>query len=1229
MTKKILGLDLGVSSIGWSLIEVDDANTPKDLLAMGSRIVPLSTDDANEFSTGNAISKNQKRTEKRTIRKGYDRFQERCEKLKSTLGNLNMLPDEHLVRLPVLDLWTLRANAATPGCKLSLPEIGRVLYHINQKRGYRHAKSDETADTKQKAYVANVNKQYLKIMERNQTVGQYFAEQLKDNEQSNKKGLFYTYRIKDQVFPRKAYIAEFDQIMSVQQSFYPDVLTDTVVNKIRNEIIFFQRPLKSCKHLVSLCEFEKKEYKNKEGKTVFDGPKVAPKTSPLFQVCKIWESVNNLVVKNRNGDELPITKEQRENMFHFLNSNDKMTLSDMYSILGISKKDGWWGGKAIGRGLQGNTTKMALTKAFKGFPEYEQLLDFNIKSIGSGVMDEETGEVREIVSREFENEPLYKLWHTIYSINDKRELSLALKKKFNIGEPEIVDKLYAIDFVKPGFGNKSSKAMRRILPYLWHGYKYSDACLCAGFRHSESLTKEENNFRPLLKHLPQLKKNELRQPIVEKILNQMVNVVNAIIDEYGEFGEDDSIRVELARELKQSKDERGAIDKNVRKRENENRDIIARIEELGSGIRASRRNILKYRLWQESKCKCFYCGRHITAAEFLSGEGDIEHIIPKALLFDDSFSNKVCSCQVCNQQEKKNKTAFDFMKGKSVAQFEDYLTRIEEYYKEGIISKTKRERLLTPGNKIPTGFIDRDLRLTQYISRKSLEILKNVSRNVYATTGSVTDFLRHTWGYDEILHKLNFDRYKLGGLVESKTYEHKGQIHTEERIKDWSKRLDHRHHAIDALVIALTQQSYIQRLNNLNTERDAMFQEVDKQREEWKNDFSLLQEWAKERPHFSVNQVSKQVDQILVSFKSGKRVASTGRKVRYDKGEKQILQKGVLIPRGPLCEESVYGKIKTIEREKPLKYIFEHPDLILKPYIRTLVKQRLETHNYDVKKALASLKGNPIIIKNNPDVALQFATCFKEEYVIKYPLSKIGLKDINSIIDGNIRKIIAQRLQSCNGNNKLAFSTPLFADKEQKIPIKSVRCYTGLSAVVPVKQNKEGQPIGYVKPGSNHHIAIYRDSNGAFHEHLVTFWHAVERKKYGIPVVITKPVEVWDKLFGESGIPNSFFANLPDVNWTYEMSLQQNEMYILGMEDDAFNDAIAQKDYSTLNKYLFRVQKITTGDYYFRYHLETQLDDSSNAKTMRKFYRVQSIAALFNLYPHKVKISLLGEIVLQ
>jgi CRISPR-associated endonuclease Csn1 len=124
----------------------------------------------------------------------------------------------------------------------------------------------------------------------------------------------------------------------------------------------------------------------------------------------------------------------------------------------------------------------------------------------------ETREILKIVSPDFEKEPLYKLWHTVYSIQDKEELRSVLAKNFNITDEETINALFAIDFVKAGFGNKSSKFMRRILPYLQNGEKYSAACEYIGVNHSNSITTAENEVRTLLAKLPQIQKNELRKP---------------------------------------------------------------------------------------------------------------------------------------------------------------------------------------------------------------------------------------------------------------------------------------------------------------------------------------------------------------------------------------------------------------------------------------------------------------------------------------------------------------------------------------------------------------------------------------------------------------------------------------------------------------------------------------------------------------------------------------------
>lgn len=1208
--KKILGLDLGVASIGWALINVEN-DIPSEILGMGSRIIPLSTDDANEFSTGNAISKNQKRTERRTQRKGYDRYQLRRKTLTGFLRKFNMTPTEELVKLDVLGLWGLRAKAVNE--PISLIELGRILYHLNQKRGYKSAKSDDADDKKQRDYVANVRNRHTIIKGLGLTIGQYFYDQLQKDKH---------YRTKEQVFPRAAYIEEFEAIWDFQAIHHPVILTEENKKIVRDEIIYYQRDLRSCKHLVSLCEFEMRAYKNKDGKTVYDGPKVAPRSSPLFQVCKIWESLNNLVLKNRRGQEFEFTLEHKQALFSHLDNNEKLTINDLYKTLGISKADGWWGGKAIGRGLQGNTTKMQISKALAEIVDYRHHLQFNLKTIDTKLVDTETGEVVQQISPDFEKEPLYRLWHTIYSIHDKDELARVLFNNFCIEEPEVVDALYKIDFAKAGFGNKSAKAIRRILPFLQNGLMYSEACSAAGFRHSESLTVAENMARELLSRLPQIKKNELKQPIVEKILNQMINLVNAVIDQYGTI---DEIRVELARELKQSKDERNATDKNMRLREKENDSYAKRISQE-YGLAASRSRIQKFRMWEESRQKCFYCGQTVNVQEFLKGfEVEREHIIPKSLFFDDSFSNKVCACRKCNS-EKGQQTAFDYMKSKAENEFESYLTRIEEYYKNGDISKTKKERLLTPKEKIPTDFIDRQLRETQYIARKAKAILVQVARNVWATSGSVTDFIRHTWGWDQILHDLQIDKYRLNGQTEMVEFVHKNQKHNEERITGWSKRLDHRHHAIDALVVACTRQGFIQRLNNLNTERDAIRQGQEKQSEEHKEKSSSLEKWLGDQPHFSKEHVQDKVAEILVSFKPGKKAASIGKRVKYIKGKKVVMQEGIIVPRGALHEEGLYGSIKRYLKDTKNNKVL-------------LDAQIVKKYNIGVGSQGFLFSGKETVeIKRKTDERTGMKSISVEDKIQKV---------LDCIVDKRVRDVVLERLnqgfetgKTYKDDAKKALSNfkdlgnfPIYLDENKSIPIKSVRCLTGLSAIEAIRYNEKKEAIGFVKPGNNHHIAFYKDKEGNKQVHVVTFWHAVERKKYGIPVFITNPPLVWD-IIQEKEFPESFLKSLPNVDWTFINSLQQNEMFILGMPDEELENDLKIQEYNRLSEHMYCIQNISVNSkgkivqpvIRICHHIETQFDISKSNRPDKRFFNIQSIDAWEKLNPVKVAVNCLGQV---
>ena len=1205
MSKHVLGLDLGVGSIGWCLIALDAQGDPAEILGMGSRVVPLNnaTKAIEAFNAGAAFTANQKRTARRTMRRGFARYQLRRYRLRRELEKVGMLPDAALIQLPLLELWELRERAATAGQRLTLPELGRVLCHINQKRGYRHVKSDAAAivgDEGEKkdsnsAYLAGIRANDEKLQDEHKTVGQYFAEQLRRSQSESPTGGI-SYRIKDQIFSRQRYIDEYDQIMAAQRVHYPDILTDEFIRMLRDEVIFMQRPLKSCKHLVSLCEFEKQEKvmrvqqdDGKGGRKLVErkvkfGPKVAPKSSPLFQLCRIYEAVNNIRLTRPDGSPRDITPEERDKLVAYLQTYEapkppkrkpakakpvklahpELDLDKLKELLCIEEE--LLADKLLEEGLKGDATRIALSIILQPYPQYHHLLDMALETRMMTVQltDEETGEVTErevaVVTDSYVRQPLYRLWHILYSIEERQAMRRALITQLGMKEEDLdgglLDQLYRLDFVKPGYGNKSAKFICKLLPQLQQGLGYSEACTAVGYRHSNSPTSEEIAERTLLEKIPLLQRNELRQPLVEKILNQMINLVNALKAEYGI----DEVRVELARELKMSREERERMARNNKDREERNKEVAAKIRECG--LYPTKPRIQKYMLWEEAGRQCLYCGRSIDEKQCLNGDYmEVEHIIPKSVLYDDSYGNKTCACRRCNK-EKGNRTALEYIRAKGWEA--EYMERINGLLDKKAISYSKHQRLRWLKEDIPSDFLERQLRLTQYISRQAMAILQQGIRRVSASEGGVTARLRSLWGYDDILHTLNLDRYDSMGETERVSRE--GETTEKLRIKDWSKRKDHRHHAIDALVVASTRQGYIQRLNRVSSEseREAMSGEIEIQKVTKTDKLSLLERWLTQRPHLSVRAVSDKVAEILISYRPGKRVVTRGRNIyrkkTADGREVSCVQRGVLVPRGELMEASLYGKILSQGRERIVK---------------------------------------------------------------RYPLHDLK----GEVVDPRLRELIAEYNQEITSKVK-AKGAPLYLDAAEKQEVRSVRCYVDKPSVakaIPIRFDECGRAITFVQSGNNHHLALYRTPKGKLVGSIVTFWDAVDRARYGIPLVITHPREVMEQVLQRGDIPEQVLSLLPPSDWVFVDSLQQDEMVIIGLSDEELQRALEAQDYRKLSEHLYRVQKLSAGKYFIRYHLDTDVDEDNRSGRIPKFYQL-SLDAYKKNNVRKVRVDLLGRI---
>ena len=1286
--KKILGLDLGSTSIGWAIVnEPENEQEQYQIVDMGVRIVPLSKDENDEFSKGNAISKNANRTLKRGARRGMQRYQMRKQHLVAVMKALDMMPKEELFKLPAVELYGLRNKAVTE--QITLEELGRILFHLNQKRGYKSNRKanneeesleiDKTKDVegneetnskkpKKKGYLDLIADRELLIEKENETIGQYFYKELCKNN---------FLRIKENIFMRISYVNEFIKIWETQQKYYPTVLTDENKNKIGNEIIFYHRPLKSQKGLVSICEFEKKKFRDKRTdytKEIFSGPKVAPKSSPLFQVSKIWQELNNIEITNFNamkGRDLnaaleseeirydtlgkrSLTQKEKQDLFDLLNWGEKLTPKQVLQTLGY--KSGYNEYKINLRNekfMEGNRTLSAIKKIFDRYDvKRDDLLQFKLETEEAGGVDKETGQMFHRIKENFEKEPLYQLWHLLYSIDDTEALIKTLIAKYNFTK-EVATALVKIDFNKAGYGNMSARALRNILPHLILGMDYTDACEMAGYNHSNSISKEQNETRELLDKLELYPKNSLRQPVVEKIINQVINLINDIIDEdngYITKAERNAknkfeIRVELARDLKQSAGERNDAFKRINDQDKKHKAIVEELTpSLGS---VSKRDIERYKLWAEfGGISPYEPTKTISLTELFNKKDgvlyDIEHIIPKSRLFDDSFSNKtICPRRMNSGTDGKNQdTAYDFMKKQGEEKFNEYVTFIKNHlYKKDGISKGKFNKLMMSLDKIPDDFISRQMQETRFISKEVKGLLESVCRNVYASTGSVTSKLRNLWGWDDVLMNLQMDKYKTIGQTYIKEYISNGQTHQAERIIGWSKREDHRHHAIDALSVACTQQGFIQRINHLNAQhnRDEMFAETEGT--VYKEKLSLLEKYLISKKPFNTADVEQEASKILISFKAGKRVATKSTNTIKIKGATK--QQTTLTPRGFLHKETVYGQIKQYEKVK-LNTRFDRLNDISNEIIKAQLTEHLAKFDNDSKKAFNAKE----LTKFEEQFKYNEVSVYKNEHVVKYKLSgDFKEKDAEFIVDKEVKRVVKAHLAKHGNNPKIAFNAEntVWMNKEKGVAIRSVRCKTGMGDLQPLHKNEKGESIDFVSTSNNHHMALYKNSKGNLHENTVTFWDAFERKKTNFPIIVRDAKALWDNILLAGFDNQSILEKLPKEDWEYITSMQQNEMFVFGMTIEDLKTAIGESNLGLISRSLYRVQKLSKNsagqiDILFRHHLETKVDDKyfdaiknievKNellSKTIGKSIKVQSIQ---NMTGIKVKINKLGKVIL-
>ena len=1037
----------------------------------------------------------------------------------------------------------------------------------NIKRSFRAPKEDDWTLLKKKTE--------FDIDNSHKTIGCYIYDALLSN--PNQKIIGKLVRTVE----RKFYKDELSKILETQKHFIPELQDEALykacieelypnneahrnnivkpdfANLFINDILFYQRPLKSKKSLISNCPYE--VHKDKEGKEY--PVKCIAKSNPLFQEFRLWQFVKNLRIYERDTDtdvtEQYLSSEDKVvELFDWLNNHSEIEqntlLNSYFKIKKEKGKDNYpyrWN-YVEDKKYPCNETRATI---LKGLEKCGINADFLTK-------DKEL-----------------QLWHLLYSVQDKIEICKALKtfaEKNNL--PDFFVEVFAK--LKPfanDYGSYSEKAIKKLLPLMRMGKYWSFNAIDANTkdRISKMITgeydediknrvyektinlRDESCFRGLPlwlacyivydrhseakeimkwetpddidKYLKEFKQHSLRNPIVEQVVTETLRTVRDIWKQEGSI---DEIHIELGREMKNPADKRKKMTERIQENENTNlriktmlmefmnpemgienvrpyspsqQDILRIYEEnaleyltkddkdfefiskISKTAQPSKSDIIRYKCWLEQKYRSPYTNEMIPLAKLFTPAYEIEHIIPQSRYFDDSFSNKVI-CEAEVNKLKDRQLGYEFIKqhhgekvpigqGRSVTilSVEAYEMFVKDNYAN---NRTKMKKLLM--DDIPDGFIERQLNDSRYISKLVKSLLSNivrekedngeweqeaVSKNLIPCNGAITDRLKKDWGMNDVWNSIVLPRFQRLNELTGKdcftTISTEGHLIPSMPLELQrgfnKKRIDHRHHAMDAIVIACTTRDHVNLLNN-----EAAHKKYDKsyrydlqknlrRRDEQGHFQEFLKPWAT----FTTD-AKQALENIIVSFKQNLRVIN--KTVNYfesykdENGNLRIGKYGIpekkttkqikgdsWAIRKSMHKETGWGKVNLrFKKFVSLNEALKNPQRIVNKDFKQKVLEMLAADKTvkDIKKYVEDNKDiwSDIDIKKieiyyftQETNVRYFATRFRSDFVGYFNgVKKLedALKKIESITDTGIQKILKEHLKTNDNNPELAFS---------------------------------------------------------------------------------------------------------------------------------------------------------------------------------------------------------------
>lgn len=1025
------------------------------------------------------------------------------------------------------------------------------------------------------------------------TVGTFIYDSLLLNPKQKIKGKLV------RTIERKFYKNELKQILKKQSEFhseFKDVVlyhdcvrelyksneqhreilsSKDMVHLILEDVLFYQRPLRSQKSSISNCTLESRKKVNKDSTETIFPIKVTSKSNPYYQEFRLLQWLRNLEIYRRDDDakitsDFISTLEAKAMLFDFLDKKKEIKQEQLIEF--ILKK------------------KLELKKVPKAEIEKYRWNYVQDKSYPCNetkyLIQSRLGKVENVPDNFLTFEKEMALWHIIYSVNDKIEFEKALHKfakKHHLNVEQFVNAFKKSPPFKSDYGSFSEKAIKKLLPLLRFGNHWNynaidtiskeriDKIITGEYdekiknrvrekaehltvaidfqdlplwlaqyvvygRHSEaSVTAKWNSVEDLNTYLQNFKQHSLRNPIVEQVITETLRVVKDIWLKYGNGTKDffSEIHIELGREMKNTADERKRLTNMDTENENTNLRIKALLAELAldsnvenvrpfspmqqeilkiyeEGVlnsdiefeeeylkisklaQPSSSDLKRYKLWLEQKYKSPYTGRVIPLNKLFTSEYEIEHIIPQSRYFDDGLSNKViCESEV--NKLKDNNLGLEFIKKFHGYKVSDKITILEiseyeEFVKQHYSkNRTKRNKLLL--EDIPEQMIERQMNDTRYISKYISQLLSNIVRddkpdsnddginsiNILSGNGKVTTRLKQDWGLNDVWNELILPRFeRMNEISQTQDFTAWNEKHQKflptvpiELSKGFSKkRIDHRHHAMDALVIACATRDHVNLLNNESAKSDTKRYDLNRKLRIYEKiaytDSKSGERIEREVPKGFIKpwktftiEAKNELDAIVVSFKQNLRIINKAtnyyEKIVKDKKVK-VEQKGTnWAVRKALHKETVSGQVQ-LDRIK-----------VAKGKILTATRKSLDTS-------------------------------FNE-------------KSILSITDTGIQKILLNYLK-VKGSSEMAFSPEgieemnqnisLYNDDKNHQSILKVRVFEqGSKFALGETGNKTAKFVEAAK-GTNLFFGVYTDKSGKRSYDTIPLHVVVERQKQGL-----------------------------------------------------------------------------------------------------------------------------------